>query len=60
MTCKFCEAIYTQAAKEIESLEQKLAIAVEALEFYEKRDQYIPIDISPAKEALEKIRGGEK
>lgn len=36
---------------------KKLAIAVEALEFYEKRDQYIPIDISPAKEALAKIRG---
>lgn len=32
--CESCESIYTQAAKRIEQLEQKLAVAVKALEFY--------------------------
>jgi len=44
-------AAYHDSQKVIEKL-------VEALEFYEKRDRCLPIEISPAKEALKQWKEG--
>lgn len=48
---------YRVASREVEELKAKLEKTVDALEFYEKRDNVMPIEISPAKEALKAIKG---
>lgn len=49
-----------EAENKITALEQALAVTEGALEFYAKRDSIMPIEISPAKEALEKINDIKK